>query len=157
MKFKVVATITLVASVLLTFLNTAQAQDTDKSEMTPVGVWRTIDDKTNKAKSEIKIVENEGVLTGTVISIVDPKKQTALCVKCTDDRKDKPFMGMEIIRGEHKSAGNDYWDGGTIIDPDSGKVYRLKMTPIDGGKKLDARGYLGFSLFGRTQTWERVK
>jgi uncharacterized protein (DUF2147 family) len=125
------------------------------AQMTPVGLWRTIDDKDGVAKSEIRIVENNGVISGKVEKILDPEaKPGETCVECKDERKDQPILGMEILRGLKKADGKDLWEGGNILDPKNGKVYRATVTPIEGGQKLQMRGYIGF--FYRTQTWNRV-
>ena len=125
------------------------------AQMSPVGVWQTIDDKDGSVKSEIRIVETAGVVTGKVDKILDQKaKQDDKCVECTDERKDQPILGMEILRGLKKTEGKDVWEGGNILDPNNGKIYRATVTPIEGGKKLQMRGYIGF--FYRTQVWNRV-
>lgn len=125
------------------------------AQMTPVGVWQTIDDKDGTVKSEIRIVETAGVVSGKVDKILDPKaKQDDKCVECTDERKDQPILGMEILRGLKKAEGKDVWEGGNILDPKNGKIYKATVTPIEGGKKLQMRGYIGF--FYRTQVWNRV-
>ena len=125
------------------------------AQMSPVGVWQTIDDKDGTVKSEIRIVETAGVVTGKIDKILDTKaKQDDNCVECTDERKDQPILGMEIMRGLKKTEGKDVWEGGTILDPKNGKVYKATVTPIEGGKKLQMRGYIGF--FYRTQIWNRV-
>jgi uncharacterized protein (DUF2147 family) len=125
------------------------------AQVSPVGVWQTIDDKDGTVKSEIRIVETAGVVSGKVDKIVDPKaKQDDKCVECTDERKDQPILGMEILRGLKKADGKDVWEGGTILDPKNGKIYKATVTPIEGGKKLQMRGYIGF--FYRTQVWNRV-
>lgn len=125
------------------------------AQMSPVGVWQTFDDKDGTVKSEVRIVENAGVVSGKVDKILDPKaKQDDKCVECTDERKDQPILGMEILRGLKKADGKDVWEGGNVLDPKNGKVYRATVTPIEGGKKLQMRGYIGF--FYRTQTWTRV-
>jgi uncharacterized protein (DUF2147 family) len=126
------------------------------AQMTPVGLWKTIDDKTGIVKSEIRIVEGGGIVSGKVERILDPNaKQDDTCVECTDERKDKPILGMEILRGLRKADGKDVWEGGNVLDPNNGKVYRATVTPIEGGSKLQMRGYIGF--FYRTQTWIRVQ
>lgn len=126
------------------------------AQMTPVGLWQTVDDKDGTVKSEIRIVETAGVVSGKVERILDPKaKQDDKCVECTDERKDQPILGMEILRGLKKAEGKDLWEGGKVLDPNNGKVYRATVTPIEGGKKLQMRGYIGF--FYRTQTWTRVQ
>jgi uncharacterized protein (DUF2147 family) len=128
------------------------------AQMSPVGLWKTIDDKDGSAKSEIRIVDNAGVFTGKIEKILDPKaKPGELCVECTDDRKGQPMLGLEIIRGVRRVEGQAVWDGGTIVEPSTGKIYKMKMTPIEGGAKLEMRGFIGFSLLGRTQTWIRVQ
>ena len=125
------------------------------AQATPVGQWHTIDDKTNEIKSLIVITESDGVLSGRVDKLLRKgADQDAKCTECTDDRKDKPMLGLEIIRGAKKADGKDVWEGGKILDPENGKTYTLRMTPTEGGKKLDVRGSIG--PFGRTQTWVRV-
>ena len=125
------------------------------AQMSPVGVWQTVDDKDGAPKSEIRIVENAGVVSGKIEKILDPTaKPGEKCVECTDERKDQVILGMEIMRGLKKADGKDVWEGGTILDPKNGKVYKAIVTPIEGGKKLQMRGYIGF--FYRTQTWTRV-
>ena len=125
------------------------------AQMTPVGTWHTLDEKTKELKSEVQITEAGGVLTGKVTKLLRKEaKQDALCDECTDDRKGKPMLGLEIIRGAKKADGKDVWEDGKIMDPENGKSYTLKMTPIEGGKKLEVRGSIG--PFGRTQTWVRT-
>ena len=126
------------------------------AQNTPAGLWKTIDDESKKEKSLVRISEAGGVLTGRIEKLLDPEKQNAVCDKCSDDRKDKPIAGLEIIRGVKKSE-EALWDGGTILDPNNGKVYKVRLSPADGGKKLDVRGYIGAPLLGRTQTWIRVE
>jgi uncharacterized protein (DUF2147 family) len=126
------------------------------AQMSPVGKWHSIDDKTQEIKSEIEIVDNGGTLNGRVAKLLrKDAKQDAVCDDCTDDRKGKPILGMEIIRGAKKVEGKDVWEDGKILDPENGKTYTLRLTPIEGGKKLEVRG----SVFGigRTQTWKRVE
>jgi len=125
----------------------------------PVGLWRTIDDNTKKDKSLVRIVEANGVYTGKVEKIVDPDSpKDATCKECSDDRKDKPVVGMTIIRNVKASADDkDVFEGGDILDPNNGKVYRVKLKLIDNGSKLDVRGYIGTPILGRTQTWVRAE
>ena len=141
---------TLLATITLTISGFASAQ------MSPVGTWNTIDDVTKTIKSEIVVTENAGVLSGKVTKLLRKDvDQKAVCKECTDDRKDKPLVGLEIIRGAKKADGKDVWEEGKILDPENGKNYTLRLTPIEGGKKLEVRG----SVFGigRTQTWVRVQ
>lgn len=126
------------------------------AQMTPVGRWHTIDDKTGEVKSEILITDNAGVLTGRIEKLLrKDADQKAVCKECSDDRKDKPMLGLEIVRGAKKADGKDVWEDGKILDPENGKNYTLRLTPIEGGKKLEVRG----SVFGigRTQTWVRTQ
>ncbi|WP_295953247.1 DUF2147 domain-containing protein [Rhodoferax sp.] len=124
------------------------------SQMTPEGLWRSIDDKSGQPKAEIRITVNGGVLSGVVEKALMPSPEP-LCVQCSDDRKDKPKLGMEIIRGAKKAEGKDVWEDGKILDPDNGKNYTLRMEPLEDGKKLQVRGYIG--PFYRTQIWLRVQ
>ena len=126
------------------------------AQMSPVGVWHSIDDKTREVKSEIVIEEKDGALTGRITKLLrKDAKQDAVCDECADDRKGKPLVGLEIIRGARKADGKDVWEGGKILDPENGKTYGLRLTPAEGGRKLDVRGSIG--PFGRTQTWTRVQ
>jgi uncharacterized protein (DUF2147 family) len=126
------------------------------AQLTPVGLWKAIDDKDGTVKSEIRIVETNGVLSGKVERILDPNaKPGERCGDCQDERKDQAILGMEILRGLKKADDKDVWEGGNILDPKTGKIYRATVTPIEGGQKLQMRGYIAF--FYRTQTWIRVQ
>ncbi|MEO7401220.1 MAG: DUF2147 domain-containing protein [Polaromonas sp.] len=126
------------------------------AQNTPVGLWRNFDDKTGEAKAEVRISEAAGVLSGKIEKrLLKTAKPEDVCGKCSDDRKDQPLLGLEIIRGAKKAADQDLWEGGKILDPENGRSYTLKMTPIEDGKKLDVRG--SFGPFGRTQTWLRLQ
>lgn len=127
--------------------------------MTPAGLWKTVDDNTKKEKSLVRIVESNGVYTGKVEKIIDPDApKDAVCKDCTDERKDKPILGMTIIR-DIKVDPDDkaVFGGGEILDPNNGKVYKVKLTVSDKGARLDVRGYIGVPMLGRTQTWSRVE
>ena len=125
------------------------------AQMSPAGLWRSVDDKTGEAKAEIRIVEADGALNGKIEKrLLKDAKPGDVCDECSDDRKGKPLLGLEIIRGAKKAEGKDVWEGGKILDPENGRNYGLRMTPVDGGKKLEVRGSIG--PFGRTQTWTRV-
>jgi uncharacterized protein (DUF2147 family) len=143
---------TLFAAALMLATGTVFAQ------ATPVGLWKTIDDKTGTERALVRISESGGVFTGRIEKLLAPDaKPDGVCDLCTDDRKDKPMVGLEIVRGVKKSDDGKLWDGGTILDAKEGKVYKVRMEPADGGKKLEVRGYIGMPLLGRTQTWTRVE
>lgn len=126
------------------------------AQVTPVGTWRSIDDKTGEAKAEIRIVEDGGKLSGRIEkTLKKDAKPDAVCEECKDERKGRPINGLEIIRNAHKAEGRDVWEGGKILDPENGREYTLRLTPVDGGRKLEVRGSIG--PFGRTQTWVRVQ
>ncbi len=113
------------------------------------GRWTTIDDNTGKARSLVEITVRDGVATGRVVEILDKTKEQRVCTECPGDRKGQPLLGMEIIR-DLERKGNE-WTNGTILDPESGKVYDAKLW-LEGGE-LKVRGYVAF--FYRTQTWVR--
>ncbi|MGJ7612666.1 MULTISPECIES: DUF2147 domain-containing protein [unclassified Variovorax] len=137
------------------FALTAVAAASAMAQSTPVGVWRNVDDKTGEVKAEISIAETNGALIGRIEKALGKDaKPGATCDECSDDRKGKPMVGLDIIRGGKKAEGKDVWEGGKILDPENGKEYRASFTPVEGGKKLEVRGYLG--PFWRTQTWNRV-
>ena len=126
------------------------------AQMTPVGTWRSIDDKTGEPKAQIRITDNGGRLNGRIEkTLKKDAKPDAVCDECSDERKGKPIQGLEIIRNAQKAEGRDVWEGGKILDPENGREYSLRLTPVDGGRKLEVRG--SFGPFGRTQTWVRVQ
>jgi len=143
------AALVLVALCAPTAPTAASAQDM----ASPVGRWRTVDDKTGKPLGIVRIYEQNGVLYGNVEEIFDPARAGGNCTACTDDRKGKPMVGLNIIRGLKRDG--DVWDDGTLIDPDTGSVYKSSARLDDGGRKLVLRGYIGISLLGRSQTWQR--
>jgi len=121
---------------------------------TVIGKWKTIDDETGKQKSVVEIYENDGKIYGKVVEIFDKSKEGKLCDECEGAKKGKPIKGMVILEGLKKKGSS--WEGGTILDPNSGKVYKC-IVALESKDKLKVRGYVGFSLLGRTQYWERVK
>jgi len=123
----------------------------------PVGKWKTIDDETKKETAIIEIYEANGKIYGKIIQLLQEKDGGAgkLCEKCTGADANKPLIGMVIVK-DMKQDGDEY-SGGTIMDSKKGKTYKCKMEVIDGGNNLKVRGFIGVSLMGRTQTWNRVK
>jgi uncharacterized protein (DUF2147 family) len=140
----------LVAAVVL-----AAAPGVFAQVQTPVGVWKTVDDETGQAKSHVRISDNAGVLSGRVDKLLDPSRQDSKCDKCSGALKDQPVLGMTILEGVRRNADEAYWDGGTILDPNNGKTYKVRLTPKDGGKALEVRGFIG--PFYRNQQWVRVE
>ena len=120
----------------------------------PVGNWRTIDDKTNKPSGTMVIYQRDGLLFGRVTSIADPKMQTVLCHDCEGWAQNKPVMGLEVLRDMHPNGAQ--WDGGTILNPQDGHVYHCRMHLGPKGQTLVLRGYIGLPMLGRTQTWQRL-
>ena len=142
----------------------AQVCSTDKplTVITPsqlIGLWAQVDEKNGKVQSLVRIVEvAPGLYEGTVEKLfpILGDNLNPRCEECQGDRKNQPVLGMRIITGLRRTNGNaNSFDGGEILDPDSGDIYRLKITILEAGKKLDVRGFIGISLFGRSQTWLR--
>ena len=125
------------------------------AQASPVGTWTTIDDATGQPKSVIEVYETaDGKLAGRVARVLHSTRgPNPLCEKCRGERKDQPIEGMVILWGMQRSG--DEWKGGQILDPATGKVYSATMRPVAGGKQLQVRGFVGFSLLGRTQLWVR--
>jgi len=140
------------ASLVLLAANVVLAQNT-----LPVGMWKTIDDKTGQDKSIVEITEQDGVLTGKVLEILTEPEggKNKLCDKCKGERKDQPVVGMTILWGLARDG--DDWKGGKILDPKNGKIYKSKLQVSDDGKELEVRGFIGLALIGRTQTWKRAE
>lgn len=140
--------VSLIAAILA--MPAAWAQSTS-----PVGTWKTIDDKTGKPKALVRVTEEQGILTGKIEKLFrEPgEDQNPMCVKCDGARKDQPIIGMTMLSGLKKD-GND-WSGGEILDPAAGKTYRSKATLKNNGNTLEVRGYIGTPLLGRSQTWVR--
>lgn len=121
----------------------------------PVGLWRTFDDRSGRESGLIEITENGGELVGRIVKIIPQPGDPAdpVCKKCDGPEKNQKVLGMMILKGFRPDG--DEWDGGTILDPRSGNVYSSELRIDDGGRKLLVRGYIGISLLGRTQTWVR--
>lgn len=137
----------LSAFLLLGLLTTASAQ------MTPLGVWKTIDDETGEAKSQVTIYERNGKLYGKITKILTDRPN-AKCTECTGKKKDQPIKGLVII--EDLEPYEDYWKGGTILDPQKGKEYGLSVWFENNDPNLlYVRGKHWTGLY-RTQNWYRV-
>ncbi|TDD98016.1 DUF2147 domain-containing protein [Flavobacterium cellulosilyticum] len=121
---------------------------------TVIGKWKTIGDETGEAKSIVEIYEKSGKIYGKIIEILEEKNKKKVCVKCTGEDKNKPIIGMTIIKGLSKE-GTEYTNG-KILDPSNGMLYKCFIT-LESKDKLKVRGYIGIPLFGRTQYWLRIK
>jgi uncharacterized protein (DUF2147 family) len=139
---------------LLTALLCATGSLSAQTMDTITGTWKTFDDETNQPAALVQIIEKNGVFSGTITKLLDTSGPST-CEKCTDSRKGKPILGMEILSGLKKTG--DGYSGGQILDPDDGEVYKAEMKLKDQGAKLDLRAYIGIPLLGRTQTWIREK
>lgn len=120
---------------------------------TAVGLWKTIDDEDGTIKSHVSIYESNGKLFGKVLKLINPEK--TFCSECKGDKKDKSIEGMNIMWDLVQDKSN-LWNGGKILDPKNGKVYKCKIE-LEDPATLKVRGFIGFSLLGRTQTWYRVE
>ncbi len=129
------------------------------AEPTPVGKWHTIDDNDGKPRGVVDIIEKNGVLEGRITGTLRAGESLdAICEVCPGDRKGRKMLGMLILSGLKKEGQGSaaVWTGGEILDPDNGKLYRVKLELENGGRTLKVRGYIGFSLLGRTQRWQRA-
>ncbi|MDB6083964.1 MAG: signal peptide protein [Gammaproteobacteria bacterium] len=143
--------IAIMGVALLSPIPPTAASDSDSSS--PVGVWKTFDDKTGDARAIVRIYEQNGRLFGKIERSFTPGSEHRVCVLCSDERKNQPIIGLVVIRNIRQN-GNEY-AGGDILDPESGSIYRCKMHLEQNGTRLVLRGFIGFSLLGRTQTWQR--
>jgi uncharacterized protein (DUF2147 family) len=125
------------------------------AELSPAGLWKTIDEISGRPKGLVRISEVNGQFEGKVErAFVKPGDDPApRCEKCDGARHNQPVLGLKILWGLAKNG--DEYQGGEILDPESGKVYRVKMKLFDDGKKLEVRGFIGISLLGRSQIWLR--
>ena len=127
-----------------------------KAELAVVGRWTTIDDETGKPKSVVRIFQKDGKVYGQIEKLfrAPEEDQNPLCVECRGELKDKPIIGMTILRDLEQD--DDEWTDGTVLDPANGKTYDVTISVQEGGRKLKVRGYLGISLLGRTPYWVRA-
>ena len=119
----------------------------------PLGLWKTFDDKTGSPRALVRIYLQDGKYFGKIEQSFTPGAETRVCAVCTDERKNQPIIGLLIIRNVSLRDGE--YSGGDILDPDSGSVYRCKFHLENDGAVLVVRGFIGFSLLGRSQTWRR--
>lgn len=120
-----------------------------------VGKWKTIDDKTGNPKSIVEITQEGDVFKGKIISLINPEEPNPVCKECSGDKANQLVQGMEIMWDFKETKAGEEWGNGRILDPKNGKTYKCTAKLKENGSKLDVRGYIGFSLLGRTQTWIR--
>jgi uncharacterized protein (DUF2147 family) len=146
-----VLAIATIASLLVSALGAS-------AEPTAAGLWEQVDEKTGNSESWFNIIEKDGVYTGTVVKMFqkpgDPPPESLRCTKCEGAEKNAPVLGLALIKGM-KRNGLKY-EGGTIMDPRDGTVYRALMNVSPDGKLLEVRGYLGIAIVGRSQMWNRL-
>ena len=126
---------------------------TSMQSQSVIGKWKTIDDATGEAKSIVEVFSKSGKIYAKVVDILDTATKNNLCKQCSGEDKNKPILGLTIIKGLSKD-GSEY-NSGEILDPKNGKLYKCALT-LESKDKLKVRGYIGFSLLGRTQYWHRV-
>jgi uncharacterized protein (DUF2147 family) len=154
MQFSVIGS--LLALILLFSGHSLSQVPKAAAENSPVGRWKTVDDATGKVKSIVVTWEENGRLYGKIEKLInpeDPQNPDPRCVHCQGELKGKPLIGLRILWDLTKSG--EQWSGGKVLDPHNGKEYKCSVTVEDGGKKLKVRGYIGFSMLGRTQYWLR--
>ena len=123
---------------------------------TPVGLWQQFDDKKGGLRSIVRIDDEGDTLSARVVKTVPRpgEEGEARCERCPGDFKGQPIVGLRFMWGLKGAAR--HWDDGRVLDPEEGKIYRVKLTLSEDGRTLEVRGYIGFSLFGRTQMWKRA-
>ena len=118
------------------------------------GKWNSTNDDTGEVDSVVEVYEKDGKAFAKIIEIKDPNRQNAVCTECKGDNKGKRILGLNILTGLEKDG--DEWSGGEILDPRNGKVYKCYIELVEPNK-LKIRGYIGFSLIGKTKYWKRAK
>ncbi len=139
--------------IILIFLTTTIYANNQSS---PIGEWITISDKTHDKSGLVEIYDNNGKLNGRIVKVFPGKDRhpNDLCKLCPNDLKDKPIQGLEFL-WDFVQKDQDHWTNGQLLDPKNGKIYRGSIKLVDGGKKLELRGYWG--IFSRSQTWIRAE
>lgn len=138
----------------------AGPQDTEpktRQGTSPAGRWKTVDDVTGKAKSMIAIWVENGKLYGRIEELIDPDphEPDPRCNRCDGEMKGRLLVGLRILWDLRQDGEGEQWSGGKILDPENGKTYKCSITVEDSGRKLKVRGFIGFSILGRTQYWLR--
>ena len=142
----------MLPTLLLLLATTAHAAPPN-APPNPVGTWQTPGRSDATPAGTVRLFLDHGLLYGNIDQVYDPARRALRCTACTDDRRNAPFPGLQIVRALHPDNGT--WTGGTVLDPDTGHTYRATITLTDPAH-LTIRGYLGIALFGGTQTWTRM-
>lgn len=145
----------LAAVLVMAAVRLLMAQQTPPA--TPVGEWRQFDDRKGDLRSIVRIEVTDGELHGTIVRTIQRPGEPPdpVCDKCPGEFRDRPVEGLRFLWG--LSGNGRSWDGGRILDPEDGKIYRVKLRLSEDGQTLEVRGYLGVSLFGRSQHWKRAE
>lgn len=144
---------TLVVLLLVSPASVLSAAAGDARLASPVGLWQPLD-SSGKPLGLIRIYEVKGLYNGRIEPMSPTEDHSARCTRCTDDRHDKPIIGLELLR--HLRPENGKYVGGAILDPDTGHIWSCELWLINGGHQLIMRGYLLFPFLGRSLTWRRV-
>lgn len=139
--------------IITTLLLLAGAASSVCAQSSPAGRWQAISDVDGKPNAVIEIREVDGQFVGTISALFSASDSAAVCDRCAGERRGQRVLGMQILSGMRPDG--DAWSGGSILDPESGKVYRAKMHLESDGQRLVVRGYIGFAMFGRSQVWLR--
>lgn len=129
----------------------------DSTGPSPVGLWRTISDVDGKPRGVVRITEKDGVYSAAIVrSLVPGEEDMGVCDVCPDARKGQPYSGLVFLTGLRKESSTEYV-GGEILDPDTGSIYRCQARLENNGQSIVVRSYIGISLFGRSQVWQRAE
>ena len=143
----------MIALVMLGFAGIPATSAQAADPQSPIGLWKTVDDKTGVPRAMVRIFVQDGKYFGRIEQSFKPGAETRVCSACTDERKNQPIIGLLIIRNVTLQDGE--YGGGDILDPDNGSVYHCKFHLEHDGTVLVVRGFIGISLLGRSQTWQQ--